>query len=76
MSDFVATSDIPAGDPGRGVFAFRKGDRVPAHLVEQNDWQDFVSGAGTQAAQKAVTDVTGESPAKTATVAKSSEKKG
>lgn len=76
MSSFVATSDIPFGDPGRGVYAFRKGDRVPADLVQEHGWQDFVSGAGTQAAQKAVTDVTGESPAKTATVAKTSEKKG
>lgn len=76
MSDPIATSDIPYGDPGRGVYAFRKGQTVPAYLVEENGWQDYVSGASTQAAQKAVTDVTGESPAKTATVAKSSEKKG
>ncbi|MEV1321958.1 hypothetical protein AB0J14_38420 [Micromonospora arborensis] len=44
-SELVASSDIPFGDPGRGVFAFRKGDRVPAELVESNGWEDFVSAS-------------------------------
>lgn len=67
---FVATSDIPFGDPGRGVYAFRKGDRVSAELVEENGWQDFVSGAGTKAGQQAVTEVTGDSGTDTTTTSK------
>ncbi|GAA3781153.1 hypothetical protein [Micromonospora maritima] len=74
MSEFVATSDIEFGEPGRGVYAFRKGQTVPADLVESNGWQDYVSGAGTKAAQQATADVTGDSsPAKATTVAKSSK---
>ncbi|MEU7609550.1 hypothetical protein [Micromonospora sp. NPDC049204] len=65
MSDPIATSDIPFGEPGRGVYAFRKGDRVPAGLVEENGWQDFVSGAGSKAATEAVAERTGEQPATT-----------
>lgn len=61
-SDFVATSDIPFGDPGRGVYAFRKGDRVPADLVEEHGWQDFVSGAGTKSGQQAQAEASGVQP--------------
>ncbi|WP_326564555.1 hypothetical protein [Micromonospora peucetia] len=65
MSDPIATSDIPFGDPGRGVFAFRKGDRVPADLVESNNWQDFVSGAGSKSGQQAQAEAAGAQPATT-----------
>lgn len=70
---YVATSDIPHGDPGRGVYAFRKGQTVPAHLVEEHGWQDYVSGANTATGRQAVADVTGELPAAPKS---SSEKKG
>lgn len=55
----VATADIPFGDPGRGVYAFRKGDKVPADLVKDNGWQDYTAGESTQSAQHAVAEVVG-----------------
>lgn len=60
MTDPVATSDIPFGDPGRGVYAFRVGDTVPAHLVKDNGWEDYVSSPTTKAGQQAVATATGE----------------
>lgn len=42
-SDPIAIRDIPFGDPGRGVYAFRVGDRVPAELVEKHGWHESVS---------------------------------
>ncbi|MDH6460116.1 hypothetical protein M2302_000267 [Micromonospora sp. A200] len=66
-SELVATSDIPFGDPGRGVYAFRKGQTVPAHLVEEHGWQDFVSGAGTKSGQQAQTEASGVQPSATTT---------
>ncbi|MEU1761673.1 hypothetical protein [Micromonospora sp. NPDC005652] len=65
MSDPIATSDIPFGDPGRGVYAFRKGQTVPADLVESNGWQEYVSTAGSKAGQQAQAEATGEQPANT-----------
>lgn len=59
MSTRVATSDIPFGDPGRGVYAFRKGDRVPADLVEANGWQEYVAGPESKSAKQAVAEATG-----------------
>ncbi|WP_327029710.1 hypothetical protein OG989_04090 [Micromonospora sp. NBC_01740] len=67
MSDPIATSDIPFGDPGRGVFAFRKGQTVPAQLVEEHGWQDYVSGAGTKTGQQAQAEAAGAQPAATTT---------
>ena len=54
----VVTDDIPFGDPGRGVYAYRAGDRITKEAVEENGWQDFVSGPKTKAAQAATTDKT------------------
>lgn len=60
MSDMkVVTTDIPAGDPGRGVYAYRVGDRLPADVVSRNGWQDYVSGEQTKSAQQAVAAATG-----------------
>jgi len=56
---FIATQDIPFGDPGRGVFAYRVGDRVSEEAVKANDWQDYVSAETTKAAQTAVAEATG-----------------
>ncbi|MFF3867353.1 hypothetical protein [Micromonospora sp. NPDC001898] len=67
MSDPIATSDIPFGDPGRGVYAFRKGQTVPADLVEERGWQDYVSGASTKTGQQAQAEATGMQPAATTT---------
>ncbi|GAA2516678.1 hypothetical protein [Winogradskya humida] len=53
MSHFVATRDIPFGDPGRNVFAFREGEAVPAELVSQHGWEDYVASSNTKAAQQA-----------------------
>lgn len=55
----VVTSDIPFGDPGRGVYAYRVGDRISEDAVKDNGWQDYVSGQNTQAAKSAVADATG-----------------
>lgn len=50
----VATSDIPFGDPGRGVYAFRVGQPVPADLVKENGWEDLVASPSSKAGQTAV----------------------
>lgn len=63
MSDPIATSDIYLGDPGSGRRAFSKGQTVPAHLVEANGWQDYVSTTSSKTGQQAVADVTGQEPA-------------
>lgn len=52
----VVTSDIPAGDPGRGVFAYRAGDRISKEAVEENGWEEYVASPKTKAAQQATTD--------------------
>lgn len=57
---FVVTEDIPFGDPGRGVYAYRVGDKVSAEAVEANGWQDYVSGESSKSAQQAVAEVTGD----------------
>jgi hypothetical protein len=49
--------DIPFGN----VFAYRKGDRITKAAVEENKWQDYVSGPTTKAAKTAVADATGAS---------------
>jgi hypothetical protein len=56
---FVVTQDIPFGDPGRGVFAYRVGDKVSEDAVKENNWQDYVSAENTKAANAAVADATG-----------------
>ncbi len=53
MSTKKVIQDIPIGDPGRGVYAFRVGDTIDSELVEENGWQDYVAGSNTKAAQKA-----------------------
>ncbi len=53
MSTKKVIQDIPIGDPGRGVYAFRVGDTIDSALVEENGWQDYVAGETTKAAQKA-----------------------
>ena len=45
----VVTQDIPFGDPGRGVYAYRVGDQVSEDAVKANKWQDYVSGSSTEA---------------------------
>ncbi|BEL07825.1 hypothetical protein Q0Z83_060160 [Actinoplanes sichuanensis] len=60
MSQLVVTTDIPLGDPGRGVFAFRVGDKVDETDVKQNGWEDYVSGPNTKAARQAVSTATSE----------------
>ena len=54
----VVTQDIPFGDPGRGVFAYRVGDKVSEDAVKANKWQDYVSAENTQAAKTAVAEAT------------------
>jgi hypothetical protein len=49
----VVTVDIPFGDPGRGVYAYRVGDKVSEDAVKDNKWQDYVSAENTQAAKAA-----------------------
>lgn len=56
---FIATQDIPFGDPGRGVFAYRAGDTVSEEAVKENGWQDYVSGQNTEAAKTTVAEATG-----------------
>lgn len=55
----VVTQDIPFGDPGRGVYAYRVGDTVSEDAVKDNNWQDYVSGPNTEAAKNAVAEATG-----------------
>lgn len=64
MTDRVATSDIPYGDPGRGVYAFRVGDRVPEALVKANDWGDYVSSPESKAGRQATATAAGSEVAK------------
>jgi hypothetical protein len=71
MTQRVVTTDIPIGDPGRGVFAFRVGDKVSEEQVKENGWEAYVAGPNTKAAERATTEATGEKPA-----AKSSERRG
>ncbi len=64
MTDHVVTSDIPFGDPGRGVYAYRVGDKVSADAVKENGWQEYVASATSKAGQDAVAKASGEtSPA-------------
>ncbi len=53
MSTKKVIRDIPIGDPGRDVYAFRVGDTIDSALVEENGWHDYVAGPETKAAQKA-----------------------
>jgi hypothetical protein len=53
MADRVVTRDIPLGDPGRGVYAFRVGDRVSEEDVKNNGWEDYVARPNTKAAKQA-----------------------
>ena len=58
MSTLVVTSDIPFGDPGRGVYAYRAGDRISKETVEEHGWEDYVASPKTKAAQQATADKT------------------
>ncbi len=60
MSLLVVTKDIPLGDPGRGVYAFRVGDKVAASEVQKNGWEDHVASPTTKAAKQAAGAVGGE----------------
>lgn len=60
MSDPIAKQDIEAGTPGRGVFAFRRGQTVPAQLVKDHGWGDLVVGAGTKEARTILAEIAGE----------------
>lgn len=60
MAHYIATADIPFGEPGRGVYAFRAGDRVPAELVDANGWGDYVARPASKKAQAAVADASGD----------------
>ncbi|MER7164498.1 hypothetical protein ABT336_00245 [Micromonospora sp. NPDC000207] len=64
MSDRVVTTDIPLGDPGRGVFAFRVGDRVPEQQVKENGWEAYVASPKSAAGQQAAAEAAGTAPAK------------
>src|SRR5690349_2108241 len=59
MSDLIATQDIPFGDPGRGVYAYRKGDRVSAEAVKEHGWQEYVSGPSSKSAKDALAEASG-----------------
>lgn len=73
MSDWVAKEHIPAGDPGRGVWAFTRGQRVPDQMVKDNNWSDYVVAANTREGRQVVAEVTGEPVEEPAKI---SEKKG
>lgn len=60
MSDRVVTTDIPLGDPGRGVFAFRAGDKVSEADVKANGWEDHVASPTSQAGRQATAEAAGE----------------
>ncbi|WDZ87186.1 hypothetical protein [Micromonospora cathayae] len=60
MSDRVVTTDIPLGDPGRGVFAYRVGDKVPEADVKANGWEDYVASPTSQAGKQAAAEASGE----------------
>ena len=57
----IVTTDIPFGEPGRGIFAYRRGDTISAEAVAENGWQEYVAGEKTKSAQAAVAEATGES---------------
>lgn len=79
MTDHVATSDIEFGEPGRGVYAFRAGQRVPAELVKANKWEEHVASPTSKAGQEAVASAAGSAdatPAAAATAAATSTKGG
>jgi hypothetical protein len=78
MTDWVAKQHIYAGDPGRGVIAHAKGDRVSAERVKANGWEDQVVAAGSREGRQVLADVTGEPVVEESAgaVKPSSEKKG
>lgn len=53
MTTLVVTEDIPFGDPGRGVYAARAGDRISKEVVEANGWEAYVAPATTTGMKKA-----------------------
>lgn len=59
MSDLVVTTDIPVGDPGRGVYAYRVGQRVPESEVVANKWDAYVAKPTTKEAKAALKQATG-----------------
>ncbi|GAB7039704.1 MULTISPECIES: hypothetical protein [Catenuloplanes] len=64
MTDRIVTSDIPFGDPGRGVFAYRVGDKVSEDAVKANGWEDYVASPSSKAGQHAAAAAAGqETPA-------------
>lgn len=61
MTDqMVVTADIPLGDPGRGQYAYRVGDKVPAKDVKDNGWHDYVASPKSKAGQEAVATAAGD----------------
>ena len=56
MSNFVARDDIPWG----GVFAFTRGQVVPAEVVKEHGWDDLVVGENTKEAREIKADVSGQ----------------
>lgn len=56
----VVTADIPLGDPGRGVYAYRVGDKVPAADVQANGWDDYVATPASKAGLRAAATAAGE----------------
>lgn len=61
MTDRVVTADIPLGDPGRGVYAYRVGDKVSADEVKANGWEAYTAAPSTKAAQDATATAAGDS---------------
>lgn len=56
----VVTADIPLGDPGRGVYAFRVGHMVDEADVKANGWEDYVASPTSKAGQQAAAVAAGE----------------
>lgn len=56
MSSHIAKSDIPWG----GVLAFTRGQAVPAEVVKEHGWDDYVVGENTKEAREIKADVSGQ----------------
>lgn len=54
MSDShkVVVQDIPFNNGN--VFAYRVGDKITAEAVQQNGWDDYVTGPNTKEAKQAL----------------------
>jgi hypothetical protein len=56
----IVTADIPLGDPGRGVYAFRVGDKVSEEDIKANGWEDYVASPSSKAGKEAAETAAGE----------------